>query len=343
MARPNRRQPRRLAVLVAVALCLDVLVIANATSAAGATLPAALRITSIKDISTQPALPLPVANGPFDVSFKVVDSAGNIVRSPNVPVVLTALNGSGTLVAPPVVSSNGRGVVRAIYSKPFDGLHLKLSSPGLRAARATVSVLAEDTANGLPGVALTLTAGALSLPTGLAVANLPNGANGPVRLTIGPCVPDNMTSCAGALTEFSLVGNFKDALGRPLYSNSAPASSSWTCNGKVCPPPLDFVPGTSTVTQLQVEEFETHTMYVALRNPDGTYQPFTPAPACNGVAGAPLPTGTINPQDTGGLEFCVDVGAISRSGEQCQTTCTSWSGPLTLPVLFVEDPKFIGT
>jgi hypothetical protein len=195
----------------------------------------------------------------------------------------------------------------------------------------------------LPGVSLTLTAGDISLPTGLAVANLSNGANGPVTLTIGPCIPDAMTSCAGVLSEFSLIGNFKDVAGKPLYSDSAPASVSWTCNDLVCPPPADFVPGSSTVTQLQIEEFSTHTVYVALRNPDGTFQPFAPAPACNGLSGAPLPTGTINPQDTGGVQFCVDVGAISRAGAQCQTACAFWTGPLTLPVLFVEDPRFMPT
>jgi hypothetical protein len=140
-----------------------------------------------------------------------------------------------------------------------------------------------------------------------------------------------------------LLGNFKDDAGNPLYSDSAPAVVSWTCNDRVCPPTPDFVPGTSTVTQLQVAEFREHTMYVALRNPNGTFQAFAPAPACNGVEGAPLPTGTINEQATGGRHFCVDVGAISRTNEQCETACSSWSGPLRLPVLFAEDPRFMGT
>jgi hypothetical protein len=322
---------------------LVVQVFATPTTAVGSPLPAALRITSITDASHRPALPLPVVNEPFNVSFKVVDSAGNIVRWPNVLVVLSPLNGSGLLVAPPVLSSNGRGVIHAIYSVPFDGLRLRLSSPGLLPARATLDISADGSGSGLPGVSLTLTAGDISLSTGLAVADLSNGANGPVTLTIGPCVPDFMTSCVGALSEFSLIGNFKDAAGNPLYSDSDPASVSWTCNGTVCPPPPDFVPGSSTRTQLQVEEFRTHPMYVALRNPDGTFQPFALAPACNGINGAPLPTGTINPQDTGGVEFCVDVGAISRANAQCQTTCSSWSGPLTLPTLFVEDPRFMPT
>lgn len=196
---------------------------------------------------------------------------------------------------------------------------------------------------GLPGLPLTLTAGGIGLPTGVAVADLSDGANGLVTLTIGPCLPLPGTPCSGALTEFSLTGDFKDAGGHPLYSNSAPASVSWTCNGLVCPAPRDFVPGTRTRTELQIEEFLTHTMYVSLRNPDGTYQPFAAAPACNGLDSAPLPTGTINPAETGGAGFCVDVGAISRADSQCQTDCSSWSGPLTLPVLFVEDPRFIGT
>jgi hypothetical protein len=340
MAGPRRRQRGRVAALAA-ALCLLVPLLSNPTTAAGLTLPAGLRITSITDTSHQPALPLPVANDSFDVAFQVVDSAGNIVRSPNVLVALKPLNGSGLLIALPVLSSNGHGVVHALYTAPFDGLRLKLSSAGLLPVTATLDVSADGSGSGLPGVSLTLTAGDISLSTGLAEANLPNGANGPVTLTIGPCVPDDLTSCAGVLSEFSLIGNFKDADGNPLYSDSAPASVDWTCNEQTCPPPADFVPGTSTVTSLQIEEFSNYPVYVALRNKDGTFQAFTLAPACSGTDGAPLPTGTINPQDTGGLQFCVDVGAITRADERCQTTCSSWSGPLTLPVLFVEDPRFL--
>lgn len=344
MAGPSRRQRAGVAALAAAALSWVVPFLSNSTDAVALTLqPAGLRITSVRPASAQPALALPAANQPFDVAFQVVDSLGNIVRSPNVAVVLSALNGTGTLVAPPVVSTNGQGVVRAVYSAPFQALRLKLSSLGLLSATTTLNVAADVSANGSAGVSLTLTAGDISQPTGLAVANLANGANGPVTLTIGACQPDATTSCAGALTEFSLIGNFKDTAGNPLYSNSAPASVSWSCNDQVCAPPADFVPGSNTLTQLQIEEFRAHTMYVALRNPDGTFQSFAPAPACNGVQGAPLPTGTINPQDTGGREFCVDVGAISRSGAQCQATCSSWSGPVTLPVLFVEDPRFMGT
>lgn len=198
-------------------------------------------------------------------------------------------------------------------------------------------------ATGSPGVPLKLVAGLVRLSTGRAVADLPNGASGPVVLTIGPCMPLGGTSCAGVLSEFSLIGNFKDAAGHPLYSDSDPASVSWTCNAQVCPPPPDVARGGSTLTELQVREYLTHTMYVAPRIPNGTFQPFAPAPACNGVDGAPLPTGTIDPQDTGGAEFCVDVGAIERTNAQCQAVCSSWSGPLTLPVLFVEDPKFMGS
>lgn len=343
MAGSRRRSHRRLAALAAAAICLVVPLLWHPMTAAGWTIPAGLRITSIRDTSHQPALPLPVANAPFDLSFKVVDAAGNLVRSPNVLVLLSAVNGSGVLVAPAVVSNNGRGVVHASYSAPAHGLRLRLSAAGLLPATATLDVSAGGSGTGSPGVSLTLSAGDISLSTGLAVADLPNGANGPVALTIGPCVPDEMTSCAGALSESELSGTFKDAAGNPLYSDSDPASVSWTCNAQTCPAPGDFVSGTSTRTALQVEEFQTHRAYVALRNPDGTFEPFTPAPACHGIDQAALPTGTINRQDTGGLEFCVDVGAISRADQQCQTTCSSWSGPLTLPVLFVEDPRFVWT
>jgi hypothetical protein len=196
---------------------------------------------------------------------------------------------------------------------------------------------------GLPGVPLQLSAGSLGLSTGVVEADLSNGANGRVTLSVGLCIPELKITCVGVLSQFSLIGDFKDDAGNPLYSDRSPALVSWTCNDQVCPPTRDFVPGSSTLTELQIAEFRKHTMYVALRNPDGTFQPYAPAPACNGITGAPLPTGTIDPQATGGRQFCVDVGAISRTDERCDTACSTWSGPLTLPVLFVEDPKFMGT
>src|SRR4051812_21398494 len=92
---------------------------------------------------------------------------------------------------------------------------------------AGVSARPSAPVSGLPGVPLTLVAGAIRLPTGLAVARLSNGANGPVLLTIGPCIPLPGTPCSRALTQFSLIGSFKDGAGHPLYSDSAPASVSW--------------------------------------------------------------------------------------------------------------------
>lgn len=232
-----------------------------------------------------------------------------------------------------------RRLITVLVTAALCSLMPLITSP---ARAATLTPLPPDPA-GLPGVPLTLTAGSVQRSTGLAVADLPNGANGPVLFTIGPCSPSVTTSCSGVLSEILLAGNFKDDAGDPLYSDSAPATVSWTCNDQVCPPPAGFVPGTSTMTQLQVEEFRSHTTSVSLRNPNGTFQPFAAAPACNGIDGAPLATGTIDRQDTGGLGFCVDVGAIRRGDMQCQTACSAWSGPLTLPVLFVEDPRFMGT
>lgn len=305
-------------------------------------LPATLRITSITDASHTPALPLPVAAGRFDVRFQVLDGYGNLVTSPDVTVFLSALNGPGTLVSTPVISHDGTGVLAAYYSVGLTGLQLRVSSLGLAPATAVVDVAADGSGIGLPSVGLTLTAGNLSLPTGLAIASLPNGANGPVSLTIGPCVPDATTSCPGALAEIALTGNFKDDHGNPLYSDASPASMSWSCNAVVCPPPA-FVPGSTPLSQLQAAEYRAHPMYVSMRDTDGSYQPFEPAPTCNGSTGSPIPTGVINPSATQGEHFCVDVGAITRADEQCTAVCSAWSGAVTLPVLFAEDPRFMAT
>src|SRR4051795_8601546 len=83
---------------------------------------------------------------------------------------------------------------------------------------SVIAPLANPTAARADGP-LTLVAGATTLPTGRVVAHLPNGATGPVTLSIGACVPHLGLSCLGVLSAFSLIGNFKDAAGNPLYSD----------------------------------------------------------------------------------------------------------------------------
>ncbi len=76
------------------------------------------------------------------------------------------------------------------------------------------------------------------------------------------------------------------------------------------------------------------------QRPATTGEPqFQPAPPCSDPT-KPT-TGIIADPDAQKLGFCVDVNAISRSGQKCDAQdCSAWSGNLTIPVLFVNDPRF---
>ena len=115
---------------------------------------------------------------------------------------------------------------------------LLLSAP----TAAGDSPLPSDGGSGLPGVPLTLTAGSIGLSTGLVDADLPNGANGPVTLSIGLCIPQLKITCVGVLSQFSLLGNFKDDAGNPLYSGSAPRGSQLDLQRPGVPPDLGIRP-----------------------------------------------------------------------------------------------------
>jgi hypothetical protein len=274
--------------------------------------------------------------GLFHIDFQLVDASGNPVTSPNVLVTLTALNGPlGALSALPVLSANGTGELVGVYNGLFSGLQLRLSSPGLDPAATTVDVTAAGiTVSASPGEGLTLTAGDINLSFGLAIATLPNGANGPVTLNIGPCVPDAVSDCQvddhPALTEISLTGDLKG-----LYGFQTPAEMDWQCNDTNCPPAS---PDGRTRYDFQQAEFANHPVEVAPSN-DGSFGAATAAPPCSGVS-TRLSRGQILEPDAQKLGFCVDVGAINRSAAQCDETCSEWDGNLTMPVLFVNDPRF---
>ena len=164
---------------------------------------------------------------------------------------------------------------------------------------------------------------------------LPNGANGPVSFTEVPCSAVE----ADCDTEVNLFGNFKDNAGQPLYSNANPATITWKCPGTVCPY-VQPETGYGENIQEQWVDFETYKIEVSLRNDDGTYTPFeSPASATRSrrpVGGCDAARSRTSPaQSPGGKGFCIDVYTITRDGG-------SFTGDLTIPVLFVEDPKLRG-
>jgi hypothetical protein len=188
-----------------------------------------------------------------------------------------------------------------------------------------------------------------------ATATLKSGASGAVVLTVQACTDQPTVACSGG-TEISLSGTFKDG-STPLYTDSAPATLTRICPVSECAHP-DGEPanaaysynlacshdachgGNSDFGEREVEEdFAAFPIFVSLRQAGGSYSTFQQAPRC-----VPLPTSDSDPgalltqvgqivdPAARSLGFCVDVNAITRAGN-------SFTGALSMPVLFVEDPR----
>jgi len=197
----------------------------------------------------------------------------------------------------------------------------------------------------------------------VADAELPGGGTGDATLAILSCA--GVSVCPEGGIRFDLRGSFKDENGRPLYGfgttpgEPLPAVLRATCAGRECPS-TDVRSGkygsdracasNECVTRAGdfagrslERDFLDYPVYVSMLLPDGSYAPYAKAGRC-----VPLPTSRIDPQRDALLDrtgaivdpaaqlagFCVDVNAITRAGK-------SWTGKLRIPVLFVEDPRFI--
>ena len=193
-----------------------------------------------------------------------------------------------------------------------------------------------------PGTPATLTAGTAS-------AGLPNGGFGATFLTTAPCTAPQ---CHQG-TEISLSGTFTDPDGGgELYSDAHPASVAWTCGAADCP--HRDAAGESWRTDYQhnlfsryagaerevYEDFVDYPIEVSLLV-GGEYQPFAKAPSCVDMFDPSKigRTGVLDSVAAKAAGFCVDVYAITRSATASSGQCQSYFGDLTLPVLFVEDPK----
>lgn len=162
-------------------------------------------------------------------------------------------------------------------------------------------------------------------------ALLPNGSNGPVSFTEVPC--DALAGDPSCDTEVNLFGDFKDGEGQPRYSFDDPAAIEWTCPAAECPAtPAVY----GSFDQDQVNDFQNYRIEVSLLV-DGEYTPFVEAEPCNPIVTDPddVVTGRITDPAAQTAGFCIDVYAISRADN-------SFGGDLTIPVLFVEDPKLRG-
>lgn len=161
-------------------------------------------------------------------------------------------------------------------------------------------------------------------------AQLPNGSNGDVTFTEVPC--DALAGDPDCDTEVNLAGSFKGEGGVPLYSFDDPAGIDWTCPAAECEA---TAPVYGSFDQDQVLDFQNYRIQVSLFV-DGEYTPFADAEPCNPIVDNPgdVVTGKITDPAAQAAGFCVDVYAISRTD--------NFGGDLTIPVLFVEDPKLRG-
>ncbi|HEY7856994.1 MAG TPA: hypothetical protein VIC82_00715 [Candidatus Nanopelagicales bacterium] len=302
---------------------------------------------SITDDSTPP-LPSPAMNKSFHAAFHLLDAYGNVAPSPGL-VTLSAPAGF-SLSSTPVTAASGTGSIAGTFTAGTIGpVVLTLTADGVPtpATISTTLLAAGASASLTPNIAASLTAGGAS-------SDLVQGANGDVTLTAGACTTSVASCLSGVQVE--LDGNFKGADGQPLYSDAAPAQVSWTC-ATACPH-QDETRGNylwnynclwsscmghgSLFGEREVEEdFNDFPVYVSI-NKDGADTPFAVAPRC-----VPLPAWNASPSQRAALlhetgtivnpvaqtaGFCVDVNAITRADN-------SYTGALTIPVLFVEDMK----
>lgn len=326
-------------------------------------------VTSVLDRQTPPLDHQAVVDQPFDVSVAFLCD-GEPAPAPATTLSLDSPS-SGTLTAAPVdvVAGALTSSIEGSYNEVQAGVPLNLSATGGVAAPPTfaIDIVADAaTADLNPGENTVLTVDGAS-------ATLGNGASGVVTLIVAPCVVSEGSPCPEGGSETSLTGNFKNG-DTPLYGFGvapqplAPAKVTQTCAVADCPHGGGTAERTASTTtssgtlpynynyycqwntcgydynsrELE-EDFDDYKVFVSILV-DGEYQPYAEAPRC-----VPLPTkymtksqrtaalgltGVITDPAAQQLGFCVDVNAITRTGN-------SFGGDLNLPVLFVEDPKFI--
>ncbi|HTY72550.1 MAG TPA: hypothetical protein VMI11_09020 [Actinomycetes bacterium] len=198
-----------------------------------------------------------------------------------------------------------------------------------------------------------------NLPVTNAAAGLPNGAVGGTVLTVAPCTDpacaqsapspsgdDEITPASTSSTEITLSGIFTDPKLGELYTDTAPGSVSWTCPNSKCPhaDSVESEGGTNYLYNFgatgdeeeQYEDYLAYPVYVGIRDPQTQSYVFSPnpAPACrdNDDSEQAGQTGQIVSTAAVAAGYCVDVYAMSR-------TDNSFTGDLTMTLLFVEDPK----
>lgn len=307
-------------------------------------------ITSVSDRSSPPLDHAVVKGQPFDVGVQFLCGIASAPApnattlslrkvSPGTPNNAGVLGGTTSATA----SGTTGTIAGATYSAVESGVGLQVDATGLPSVAFPLDVFDQAaTKFASPGTST-------SLSIDSAQASLSNGANGTVALVVSACATTDLYCTSGQ--QIDLNGSFKDANGTNLYGfgtnavsgvtqgpttdTLAPAQVTRVCSVSYCPhldaaeePSSNY--SYSSSREEQWEDFTHYPTYVSLRQSDGTYTGFALAPACvpqsNGTT-----TETMLTYDAQQAGFCVDVNRISRANN-------SFTGDLTIPVLFVEDP-----
>ena len=305
--------------------------------------PTHLTIDAVSDPLHPGTLSFLSTGKPFDVQVTARDAYDN--ASPYAgAVTLTATGHAGdpTVGVLSTLSQQQLDPATTLSEVTYSGVGLGVtliaSAAGLGPdATTSVDVNAFVTqVAGTPGVAID--PALLNVP-GRATADLGKGANGTVSLLVSACGTDPTPCSAG--TQVQLSGSFKDSSGNPLYGFGTPSSPLmpaeilWQCPASACPhPDLSEEPRFATYNYWGNdegrEEFNSYPVYVSLHTPTGDL-PFAQAPACV-PSWNRWTTGRILTSQAQAAGFCIDVNAITRAGN-------SFTGALSMPLLFVEDPR----
>ncbi len=304
-----------------------------------ASTPTAVVLDSIKDGSTTPPLPRPVAGKSLVASFHLTDAYNNPTTLHASSVALGA-PGPGTLGTQSVVDSNPGanpptlGTVTTSYSVPTQpiGFTLTLSNP-----TATSSPFQSGIdGSGQTALLTPFVSGGFSTPACAlsptdpvcSTANLPNGADGQVNLIQQLCdSTDNIPVCATNPSQpviTSVLGDFTDGKGGNLYTRSAPASMTIVCLAAVChDPDGDSLSDSDTAEEIAeiIAAYPGHakTSLVPVEGPGPVWEQL--APCLTPIEGSPVIPSTT--------QYCSDHSSYSFDE----------AGNLSFTIYYLTDPK----
>lgn len=244
---PHTQSPlRRSLAVLSAALLAAAWAVGTSIPASAAPVKGFLDIVSVVDRDSE--LAGPVQDKFFDVTVRVLDSAGQPTTVSQATTVVLEASGTGALSGTTAAEISRNGSSATIRGAKYDqfenGVVLRVrASSGVQLAPDEVTVevaLKAVGANASPRKSLTVTDTTCTAPTAL-VPNcgqflLPNGASGHVTVSVGSC--DGLGACKTEDSTEALVvtaiADLKDSQGRPLYSRTSPATVVLACDKDLC-------------------------------------------------------------------------------------------------------------